>query len=126
MLIHPICKVWLLFHIRLVSSTIHTLTFGHNLLMVTNFTGIWEVQVFMSVSHFYNMCHRGIGRAVRIRTRDGRFHRGIIERVSPNRVFLRPFGSPRNYGGYGMPWGFGAGFAFGIALGAIVTLAFIW
>ncbi|MDE3839078.1 hypothetical protein C0966_06805 [Bacillus methanolicus] len=81
----------------------------------------------MSISRYYHMCNRGIGRAVQIRTRDGRIHRGIIERVSPNRVFLRPFGRPRNYGGYGMPWGWGvgAGFAFGVALGAIVSLAFI-
>ncbi|MFJ7730202.1 hypothetical protein ACIQXV_29515 [Neobacillus sp. NPDC097160] len=79
-------------------------------------------------AHYYHICNRGIGRAVEIRTHDGGVHRGIIERVSPNRVFLRPFGGPRRgfgYGGYGYPWGFGFGFATGIALGAIFTLAFI-
>jgi hypothetical protein len=82
-------------------------------------------------AHYYHMCSRGMGRAVEIRTTYGGIHRGIIERVSPNRVFLRPLGGPPRgiggfgYGGYGYPWGFGFGFAAGIALGAIVSLAFI-
>ncbi|AIE60240.1 hypothetical protein [Bacillus methanolicus] len=81
----------------------------------------------MSAARYYDMCNRGIGRAVQIRTHDGRIHRGIIERVSPNRVFLRPFGRTRNFGGFGYPWGWGVGtgFAFGVALGAIASLAFI-
>ncbi|WP_407658040.1 hypothetical protein [Lederbergia citri] len=82
------------------------------------------------------MCNRGIGRAVEIRTIHGAVHRGIIERVSPDRVFLRPLGGPPcgyggfgyrgyGYGGYGSPWGWGFGFAAGIAFGVIATLAFI-
>ncbi|PLR79043.1 hypothetical protein CU633_02330 [Bacillus sp. V3-13] len=78
----------------------------------------------MSISRYYNMCNRGIGRAVQIRTHDGRVHRGIIERVTPSRVFLRPFGRGRSYGGFGYG-GFGFGFAAGIALAAIAAIIFI-
>lgn len=80
------------------------------------------------------MCHRGVGRPVVIHTVDGRVHRGIIHRVSRNKVFLRPMGGrgPRNYGGFGYPygpygyggWGFGWGLGVGIAFGAIAALAF--
>ncbi|WP_212972796.1 hypothetical protein [Bacillus sp. J14TS2] len=59
-----------------------------------------------------------------ITTRDGQVHRGIIDRVSSNRVYLRPLGGS-NYGGYGYGWGWGWGFGWGVALGAIATLAFI-
>ena len=77
-------------------------------------------------AHYYHMCSRGIGRAVHIRTFDGHIHRGIIHRVTPDRVFLRPFGGHRGYGGYGYGWGgFGLGFAMGIVFGAIVSIAFI-
>ncbi|WP_019153640.1 hypothetical protein [Robertmurraya massiliosenegalensis] len=85
----------------------------------------------MSVGQYYNMCCKGIGRPVQIRTYDGRTHRGVIERATPNRVFLRPFGGGRNFGGYGYGYyggGFGGGgwgFGWGIALGTIAALAFI-
>ncbi len=80
----------------------------------------------MSISHYHGLCNRHRGRAVEIRTRDGRVHRGIIHRVSPNRVYLQPLRPRRNLGGfgygyYGGGWGFGAG----IALGAIVGLALL-
>lgn len=59
---------------------------------------------------------------------DGRIHRGIISRVSPHKVYLRPF-PPRRYGGFAYGWyypsGFGSGFVFGLAFGAIASLAFI-
>jgi hypothetical protein len=75
------------------------------------------------------MCSRGVGRMVEIRTRDGRMHRGIIQRVDNRMVYLRPLPT-RNYGGYGYPYyrgygGWGWGFGFGVALGAIATLAFL-
>ncbi|MDQ0272307.1 hypothetical protein [Cytobacillus purgationiresistens] len=74
----------------------------------------------MSGYNHYERCRGGIGRPVEVRMHDGRIHRGIIDRVSRDRVYLRPMG--RNYGGYGYwGWGFGAGFAFG----AIATLAFL-
>ncbi|MFE8699475.1 hypothetical protein ACFYKX_02430 [Cytobacillus sp. FJAT-54145] len=85
--------------------------------------------------NYYRMCCDGIGRPVRIRTHDGRMHVGIIDRVTPSRVFLRPMGGARrNYGGAGYNgaaypyggWGLGWGFAAGIAIGAIVSLAFFW
>ena len=78
----------------------------------------------MSFGHYHNLCHRYRGRAVEIRTRDGRVHRGIIHRVDPHRVFLQPLRRPRNLGGFGLGyWGFG--FGWGIAIGAIVGLALI-
>lgn len=81
----------------------------------------------MSGSHYFGVCQRGIGRAVEIRCRNGRVHRGIIDKVTPNRVFLRPFGGRAGLGGYGYAgYGYGAwGFGAGIALGTIAALAFI-
>lgn len=76
---------------------------------------------------YYDMCRRGVGKAVEIRTHDGRIHRGIIHRVDNRMVYLRPL-PQRNYGGYGYPWGCGwcwGGFGFGVALGAIAGLAFL-
>jgi hypothetical protein len=77
----------------------------------------------MSVHHYHSLCRKHIGKAVRIRTRDGSIHEGIIHRVGHDRVFIRPFS--RRFGGYGYGWGVGWGFAFGIALGAIVGLALL-
>ncbi|WP_312473147.1 hypothetical protein [Neobacillus sp.] len=79
----------------------------------------------MSVEHFHGLCHRHMGRAVEIRTHDGRIHRGIIHRVANNRVYLQPLGRPRNLGGFGYGgWGWGGwGFGAGIALGTIASLA---
>ncbi|MGG0669248.1 hypothetical protein [Sporosarcina koreensis] len=85
----------------------------------------------MSVQHYHSLCSKHIGRAVVIGTRDGRTHRGIIQGVRGNRVFLEPFGRQRNLGGFGYGFrggfGFGRGFAFGagIALGSIVTFALL-
>ncbi|WP_409338774.1 hypothetical protein [Bacillus infantis] len=84
---------------------------------------------------YYNQCRGGMGRMVRIRTVHGREHVGVIERVTPSKVFIRPAGG-RNYGGhgygefdgfaypYGWGWGWG-GFGIGIAFGAIAALAFV-
>ncbi|MFT8323152.1 MAG: hypothetical protein ABF649_19985 [Bacillus sp. (in: firmicutes)] len=86
------------------------------------------------MSHYYNQCSNGIGKCVRIRTHDGNVHTGIIDRVTRNKVYIRPLGgNRRNYGGfgYGYPgygggWGWGwAGAAFGVSLGLIAALAFI-
>lgn len=95
----------------------------------------------MSVGRYYSQCRNGIGRCVRIRTNDGRTHFGMIDRVTSNKVYLRPVRGNRNYGGYGYSavedyggygygwwgpgWGVGWGFAWGIALGAITALAFV-
>lgn len=91
----------------------------------------------MSANNFYNQCSRGVGRCVRIRTHSGEVHTGIIERVTPNKVYIRPIGGNRpGYGGlgygfrrgYGPGWGWGWGFgaaAFGVSLGLIAALAFI-
>lgn len=89
-------------------------------------------------SHFYHLCCRGIGRPVTIRTKDGRIHRGIITHVDRHQAYLRPIRPRRNLGGFGYgfyrprygyyrPWYGGynwAAFGWGIALGAIASLAF--
>lgn len=90
----------------------------------------------MSVQQYHALCNKHIGRPVVIGTRDGRTHRGIIQSVRGNKVFLEPFGRQRNLGGfgYGFRYGYGFGgrglaFGFGIALGAIATFAllpFFW
>ena len=76
----------------------------------------------LSVDHYRNLCMRYHRRPVEIRTRDGRVHRGMIERVESNRVYLRPLRGSGGFGGFGYGW---IGFGFGIALGAIVSLALL-
>lgn len=89
----------------------------------------------MSGNNFYHQCSRGVGRCVRIRTHSGEIHTGVIERVTPNKVYIRPIGgNRRNYGGFGYGyrrgyrpgwgWGWGAA-AVGVSLGLIAALAFI-
>lgn len=87
----------------------------------------------VSNRNYYEMCRGGVGRPVRITTRDGRTHTGMIHRVTNSRVYLQPFGQGNrgNYGGFAYPWGrrgygYGyGGFAAGIAIGAIIGLAFL-
>ncbi|MBT2217786.1 hypothetical protein KK120_18400 [Virgibacillus dakarensis] len=90
----------------------------------------------MSVNPYYHQCLRCVGRPVRIRTRDGRVHHGVVSRVSNSHVYLRPMGN-RNFGGFGYGyggyggyggWGWGWGFGAGIALAAIAALSplFFW
>ena len=88
------------------------------------------------MSAYYQRCYDGIGKPVEIKMNDGRVQRGIIERVSNDRVYLRPM--KHNYSGYGYTggyrrgccsggggWGWGWGFGAGIALGAIAALVFL-
>ncbi|OLS33713.1 hypothetical protein [Bacillus sp. MRMR6] len=80
----------------------------------------------MSAGNYYALCQKYKGRAVEIRTRDGRVHRGIIQRVGMNQVYLQPIGRRRNLGGFGYGWyGGGWGFGWGVALGAIASLALL-
>lgn len=73
----------------------------------------------MSVHPYHGMLKNHIGRTVRIKTKDGKFHHGEITRVTPTHVYLRP--PQRNLGGYGYGfWGWG----FPLALAAIATFAF--
>lgn len=85
----------------------------------------------MSVQHYHGLCHRYMGRAVEIRTRDGRIHRGVIRRVTGNRVYIQPIGRRRNLGGYGYGYyGYGGWGWYGIGLGFITGLVlgslFFW
>lgn len=85
----------------------------------------------MSIGHYRKLCHRYRGRAVEIRTRDGKVHRGIISHVDNHKVYIHPLSRRRDFGGYGSGF-FGPGFfgrrrsfALGVALGAITTLVLL-
>ncbi|AXI08884.1 hypothetical protein CUC15_08130 [Oceanobacillus zhaokaii] len=86
----------------------------------------------MSFEQNHALCRKHMGRAVEIRMRNGRIHRGIIRRVDNRRVYLRPIGQNRNLGGFGLGYygyggygGFGAGFAIG-AISSLVLLPFLF
>lgn len=81
----------------------------------------------MSVEHYHRLCQRHMGRGVEIRTRDGRIHRGIIHRITNNRVYLQPMGRPRNLGGFGYGgWGWGSGIALGFIASLALLSLFFW
>ncbi|MUK90411.1 hypothetical protein GMD78_18795 [Ornithinibacillus sp. L9] len=79
----------------------------------------------MSAGHYFELCNRYKGRAVEIRTRDGRVHRGIIQHVDHRKVYLQPMGGAGGLGGYGYGFFGFRGFGLGIALGSIFTLALL-
>ncbi|HLS10489.1 hypothetical protein [Lentibacillus sp.] len=88
----------------------------------------------MSVKYYYDLCCKYKGRPVKITTRDGKVHRGVIKNVDNHRVYLQPLHHRGSLGGFGYGfyggYGYGPGLAYGIALGAIGTLAvlpfFFW
>lgn len=75
----------------------------------------------MSTKHYYKKCCEYRGKPVMITTRDGKVHRGVVERVTPTHVYLRPMGRGR-IGGFGY-YGYGYGWGIPIALGAIAGIA---
>ncbi|KAB8137524.1 hypothetical protein F9U64_08995 [Gracilibacillus oryzae] len=83
------------------------------------------------MSRHYDFCCQNIGRPVKIVTRNGQVHRGVIQRVNRNNVFLNSIDGNRvggygiGYYGYGPYGGYGRGLGIGIALGAIATIAFL-
>lgn len=79
----------------------------------------------MSADHYFNLCTKNIGVPVEIRCHDGSTHRGIIDRVEHERVFLRPLDNQVGNSQGLFFWGFGWGLAAGIALGSIATLVFL-
>ena len=80
----------------------------------------------MSIAHIHGLCQRYKGRAVEIRTKDGRLHRGVIQHVDHARVYLKPMGGAGGLGGFGWGWGWGiAGFGLGLALGSIARIALV-
>lgn len=97
-------------------------------------------------SNYYNMCCQHVGKSVVIREKSGRVHRGIVDRVDRNYVYLRPMTRGRGIGGFGYGYygygggygggygyGYGGGYGYGwgrVALGAIagfaLASAFFW
>ncbi|MHB8126534.1 MAG: hypothetical protein ACYDEJ_13010 [Desulfitobacteriaceae bacterium] len=77
----------------------------------------------MSVGDYYSQCQRYRGRAVEIRTHDGRIHRGIIGDVDYDRVYLQPLGATRSLGGFS--YGYYGGWGAGLALGSIAALVLL-
>ncbi|WP_100407371.1 hypothetical protein [Bacillus solitudinis] len=77
--------------------------------------------------HYYSLCQKYHGKTVEITTVDGQVHRGVIRHVNKKEVYIEPIG--QRFGGfsYGYGWGgyYRPGFGFGIALGAIATLALL-
>lgn len=87
------------------------------------------------------MCRGHMGKSVVITERCGRVHRGVVDRVDRNYVYLRPMNRGRGIGGFGFGYysygyggGYGGGYGYGngarIALGAIagfaLATAFFW
>ncbi|ASK61231.1 hypothetical protein CFK37_02980 [Virgibacillus phasianinus] len=78
----------------------------------------------MSCGPYFDQCRKNVGRPVGIRTRDGRFHRGVIADVNNSHVFLRPLGN-RNPGGFGYGLGGFGGYGGGYGRNYAVPLAYI-
>ncbi|SFA85245.1 hypothetical protein SAMN04488072_102321 [Lentibacillus halodurans] len=86
----------------------------------------------MSVRHYYDLCCKYKERPVKITTRDGRVHRGVIKHVDHHRVFIQPIQHGKGLGGFGYGGFYGPGYGYGgfgrgygIALGTIAALALI-
>ena len=82
----------------------------------------------MSIGHYHGLCQKYKGRAVEIKTHDGKTHRGVIGHVCSRNVYLQPLGRTGNLGGLGYGfWGprWGWGFGAGLALGSIATIALL-
>lgn len=62
-----------------------------------------------------------------IRCHGGHVHRGIIEHVDHNRVYLRPLRRPKHLGGfgYGYGYGYGSGYGWGVALSTIAAISLL-
>lgn len=83
----------------------------------------------MSYDQYYDRCREGVGRLAEIRTNRGTVHRGIIDRVTSDKVYIRPVNDTLDYGGYGYGsfdncCGFGL-VATGFAFGVITSLIFL-
>ena len=71
----------------------------------------------MSNGHYHGLCRQYQGRAVDLRTSDGRVHRGVITHVDNDSVYIMPqgrrnlggFGGGYRYGGYSGSGGYGYG-----------------
>ncbi|HEY4600617.1 MAG TPA: hypothetical protein VIG73_04995 [Cerasibacillus sp.] len=76
---------------------------------------------------YYSLCKRNHGRAIFIRTHEGREFRGFIRGVDSRHVYIQPLRPRRGFGyGYYFPRRrFREGVAVGVALGSIATLFLI-
>lgn len=81
----------------------------------------------MSVEHYHGLCQKYRGRAVEIRTHDGRTHRGIINHVGNSRVYLNPINRQKNLGGFSYGYGgYGyGGYGYGLGIASITALALL-
>lgn len=81
----------------------------------------------MSVN-YHEMCCGSVGRAIEINCHDGAVHRGVIERVEHDGVWLSPIppaggaGAPEGPGMYAWGWGWGWWW---VPFAAVATLAFL-
>lgn len=83
----------------------------------------------MSYDKYYDLCRKSVGRLAEIRTTRGTVHRGIIDRVTSDKVYIRPMNNILDYrgSGYGSfheSFGFGLA-AEGFAFGLITSLIFL-
>ena len=82
----------------------------------------------MSIDHIRGLCHAHMNRAVEVRMLDGAIHRGVINRLDGEHVWLTPLGDGVGPGaGWDGPglyfWGWGFGFP--LALAGIVGITAI-
>lgn len=75
-------------------------------------------------ANYYEMCHGGVGRAVEIRCHDGAVHRGVIERVERDGVWLSPLQAQAGGGAGAFAWGPGWGWWW-VPFAAFATLAWL-
>jgi hypothetical protein len=85
--------------------------------------------IYMSYHKYYDTCRECIGKLVEIKTNKGTVHIGIIDRVTSDKVYIRPVNETLDYGGYGYGafgecCGFGLA-ATGFAFGLITSLIFL-
>lgn len=88
----------------------------------------------MSVEHIRGLCHNYMNTPVEVRMLDGNVHRGVINRVDQDHVWLTPLddggGAAGGWGGPGVYW-WGWGWGFPLALAGIagitaIAIAGLW
>ncbi|MBM7645630.1 hypothetical protein JOD45_001848 [Scopulibacillus daqui] len=78
----------------------------------------------MSGQNMYALCQQHLNKAVEIRCHDGTVHRGIITKVDPTHVYLRPLDGDGADGPGVYAWGW-AYWGIPIALASIAAIS-LW